>query len=1040
MKLCQTCGQLVAEEIIACPSCGSEIGEGRKFIDDYQIVEIIHEGYSSILCRAVKNDMEGSVMIRIFTPRSGVDNSIADRLKQELEQLKQLPEDYFVRHLEIRRSQDGLWYRVSEWIDAESWGALLASGIFQDYRAAFNLFSRIASILEGLHQIGHFIPHLILDDVIIFKREDGELDVKIDYKLSRFLDPKMDQPGPMLKKLLSCHPDIVNNRPLDIRSDIWSLGKIFVELLTADHEVRDFQDKIGQLSLPSEMEILLKIMLAEDPDLRPRTMANVAKTLAGIDIEAFEPDRLDHLDAVSTPVQEIRGIKKSLRFLVVILAVLILLGGLAWIYYAYSKRDSETVLGEYANQYAGAVAFVLVDYWLNDGETMVYRNRTEGTAFLVDAEGYLLTNRHVACPWLEDTKLYALIGRLKMLQRSPRLGYRAFLWFDGEKAFKRLPGLSGSTDLDDIYYINAAFRTDGMPRLTIAGVARPPIKTWQRVKSPLKDDFAVLKIDQVPIELKPLPLAINLTTMEIPRLSPVIALGFPLGRQTQAATVNVSVTRGHVRRTFKNMIQVDTSIYKGNSGGPIIDIHGNVIGIASSVAVDWATAPIPVATLLSDLGMVLPISQAAGFLHDLKAGQVKWNGFLDLSIATKLKQIAEIASRQRWVDAQSLADKELKLSFDPTLVIAAGMMHFCAKDYSGARALFVNALSMDSENDLARLMLYVIDWQAGSSTESSHGRQLLALDWRSPSEFFGYLVRILEGLVDMKTAVKGGYSNSEKGWLYYIAGLVLTKQGDLEHAENLLKKAVQSVDSNDWVFFMALAKLGQVQQQKISSLLDDVAKTKYQAETEGFAVALQNGLLAKADRRIELETIMAKLKQDTLSIHDKQSVLKKIYDHDKTNGEVLIRLIYYSAIAESWHRALEYAKNYLEIEGRENAGRLTVGILEPEILYRMGQKEQAKTILKRYKQGTKDSWYRMISEVLLAERTEASLLKKAGESPEYIITAHAALGFWAEGSGDKQKATRHYKEALGSYMDERIEYEFAVERIKKLRQDMDRKP
>ncbi|MDH3568211.1 MAG: hypothetical protein OEM61_12775, partial [Desulfobacteraceae bacterium] len=179
----------MAEEIMTCPSCGSEVREGRKYIDDYRILEILHEGYSSILCRAIKDGGEKPVMIRIFTPQSGVDKKIADRLKKELEELKKLPEDYFVRHLEIRKSQDGLWYRVSEWIDAESWGTLLASGILQDYRVAFGLFRRIASILEGLHQIGHIIPHLILDDIIVFKGEQDQLEVKIDYKLSRFLDP-----------------------------------------------------------------------------------------------------------------------------------------------------------------------------------------------------------------------------------------------------------------------------------------------------------------------------------------------------------------------------------------------------------------------------------------------------------------------------------------------------------------------------------------------------------------------------------------------------------------------------------------------------------------------------------------------------------------------------------------------------------------------------------------------------------------------------------------------------------------------------------
>jgi S1-C subfamily serine protease len=184
-----------------------------------------------------------------------------------------------------------------------------------------------------------------------------------------------------------------------------------------------------------------------------------------------------------------------------------------------------------------------------------------------------------------------------------------------------LPGLSKSVELDDIYGLSAAFRTDGEPRLTIAGVARSPDRTWQLIRSPLKDDFAVLKIDRVPEGLHPLPLDKKLEALAVPKLSPVIALGFPLGSRTQEATVNVSVTQGHVRRAFENLLQVDTSIHRGNSGGPVIDIRGKVIGIASGVAMDWIAGPVPVPTLLSDMGMVLPINKAVEFLQELKAGE-----------------------------------------------------------------------------------------------------------------------------------------------------------------------------------------------------------------------------------------------------------------------------------------------------------------------------------------------------------------------------------------------------------------------------------
>jgi S1-C subfamily serine protease len=978
--------------------------------------------------------MEGPVAIRIFTPQSGVDEKIAERLQHELEELKTLPEDYFVRHLELRRSSDGLWYRVSEWLDAENWGDLLASGRFQDLRVAVSFFYRLASILDGLHRIGHIIPHLILDDIIAFTGDEETLKVKIDYKLSRFLDPKLDRPGPMLKKLLSCHPDIIHQRPLDFRSDIWSLGKIFVELLAADPETIDFHAKIDVLTLPKDMKVLLKIMLADDPALRPSSMAEVAETLLRIKNAEIESAGRDRLKSAPTAVREIRGLKVRLSLLVAVLTILGILGVLAWIYFASHESEEQDDLGDYANRYAESVAFVMVDYFLRQDETIVYRNRSEGTAFLVDTEGYLLTNRHVACPWLEDHRLVVLINRLRPFQRPLQLEYGAYLWFEGTKAFKRLPGLSDSPDLADIYDLEAAYSSTGSPRLTIAGVARAPIKTWQKVKSPLEEDFAVLKIDRVPEGLLPLPLDHQMEALKIPRLSAVITLGFPLGSRTQEATVNVSVTRGHVRRSFENLIQVDTSIHRGNSGGPIIDSRGKVIGIASRVAMEWATGPVPVATLLPDIGMVLPINRAVNFLRDLKAGQAKWNGVLDLSIDIKLKKIMDLADQEQWAEAAALADRELASSADPNLLMAAGMMHFCAGDDKGAGSHFDRALSMDAENDRARFMLFLIDWLSGQSATSTYRPKLLALDWRSPFEFFGYLVRVLEGIIDEKSVPKGGYSKDERSWLHYVLGLILAKRGEPAKSEIHMRQAVLEADNDKWLFFLTLSRLEQMQRQRLSSLENAARKDQYQAEIKLFAMAVKESLAAKTERQNQIAPLLARLKQNDIGPEDKRAVLEKILEKEKTNGELLVGLVFFSAMTESWDRALDYARKFLEFKGRENAGRLSVGLFAIQILHHTGHQEEAKARLEGYIQHTTDVWYRSIGECLLTKRTEQSLTDQAGESPEHLVTAHTALGFWAEGSGNTEKAIKHYKEALGSYMDDRLEYEFARERIKRLRQ------
>ena len=576
-----------------------------------------------------------------------------------------------------------------------------------------------------------------------------------------------------------------------------------------------------------------------------------------------------------------------------------------------------------------------------------------------------------------------------------------------------------------------------MPRLTIAAVVKSPVKTWQLVKSPLKEDFAVLKIDRIPEGLEPLPLDPEPEVRKIAKLSPVIALGFPLGSRTQASTVNVSVTLGHVRRTFENMFQVDTSIHRGNSGGPIIDIRGKVIGIASAVVVDWTGGPMRIATPLSDIGMVLPVTGVAALMQELKAGQIKWNGVLDLSVADKLKQISEMAKQGRWAAAQGLADKELELSLDPTLVMTAGMMHFCSGDNAGAQRLFGQALSMDVENNKARLMLYILAWLGGQPDVSPHHRELLTLDWRSPDEFLGYLVHVLDGLVEEQSALKGGYTENEKAWLHYVVGLIRAKQEDLSDSEELFKEAVLTADIDDWLPFLALARLEKVQHQKMSSLKDDTAKADYRAQMESFSRSAQQIYADKRERRNRLAPLFTVLAQASLGPEGKKSIFEQLLEHNYRRGDVLARLVFYSAMAGFWSEALEYARTFLTIEGRENADRLSVGLLVPQIHYKMGQRDKARAGLEDYHRRSGDPWYRAISKCLLTEGTEKSLTEKAGESAEDLLVTYTALGFWAEGAGDGKKAMKYYREALGSYLDYRIEYEFARERIKRVKKASD---
>ncbi len=662
-----------------------------------------------------------------------------------------------------------------------------------------------------------------------------------------------------------------------------------------------------------------------------------------------------------------------------------------------------------------------------------YRNVAEGTAFLVDNDGYLMTGRHVVCPWLEDTALFATAQQLIAGGITPQFGYRLYLWFEGERAFNRAARLLETSELTDIYMVDLAFSSETSPKIAIVGVPKPPVESRDMIGSPIKDDFAILKIEQVPEGLKPLPLDLKMDPQRIPKLSPLITLGFPLGSRTQADTVNVSVTRGAVRRSFEDMLQVDASIYGGNSGGPVIDTNGRVIGIVSGVAMDWTQGFMPMQTPRWDLGMILPITRAVEFLKEIKAGQAKWNGLLDFSLEETLKKIRDKALEGRWAEAQALADEELEQSQQPTLVMGAGMMHFCAGDLTGARRLFTESLSMDSENNDARLMLYLIDWLTDKEEGLAYRDDLLNLDWRSTAEFQGYLVQVLEGLVDEESALDGWYTASERSWLNYVAGLIRSKQEDWNGAEKLTREAILSANSDAWEFYLARSRLELVQKHRREVMKSKKLLEEYNQNVTDFDKKVEASLEEKKGLEEKIAPLRMKLLSEVTTVADKAQALEEIRALLPENRQLLVGLAYYNAADEAWPKALEYIRTFLKQDGRQYSDRMGLGLMESGILHYQGQEVEAQASLEEFLRRTPDPWYQAISEYLLGKQTEDFLKKQAVESPENLITASTALGFWAEGSGDKEKAIRHYKEALGTFLDTWFEYDFAKERINRLK-------
>ena len=97
-------------------------------------------------------------------------------------------------------------------------------------------------------------------------------------------------------------------------------------------------------------------------------------------------------------------------------------------------------------------------------------------------------------------------------------------------------------------------------------------------------DLALLKVDVDAKALTPLSLA-NSDQVEVG--DPVVAIGNPFGLERTVTAGIVSALQREVRApnnyTIDHVIQTDAPINSGNSGGPLIDAEGRVIGVNSQI-------------------------------------------------------------------------------------------------------------------------------------------------------------------------------------------------------------------------------------------------------------------------------------------------------------------------------------------------------------------------------------------------------------------------------------------------------------------------
>jgi len=243
---------------------------GREILDgQFQIIQKIGSGGMGSVYKAAEPKMNRMVAIKILHPRLSGRKDLASRFRREARAMSQLSHPNTVRVFLSEELDDGSLCIVMELLEGRSLNQAVRRDGPMPLDKAVPILSQVCGALQEAHVMG-IVHRDLKPENIYLCNQGGLIDYPkvLDFGLAKVTEQQM-RPGSLIltqegmvfgtPEFMS--PEQAQGKPLDARSDIYSLAVILFEMLT------------GKLPFVTQtpMEYIQKHVLE-----KPRTLAESA--------------------------------------------------------------------------------------------------------------------------------------------------------------------------------------------------------------------------------------------------------------------------------------------------------------------------------------------------------------------------------------------------------------------------------------------------------------------------------------------------------------------------------------------------------------------------------------------------------------------------------------------------------------------------------------------------------------------------------------------------------------------------------------------
>lgn len=233
-------------------------------IRGYELRERLGEGDFGIVYRAYQASVGREVAIKVIRPEYANRPSFVRQFEVEAQLVAQIEHPHVVSLYDYWREPDGA-YLVMRWLRGGSLRSSLDRGPF-DAPAAMRLLDQVGSALASAHRQG--VIHSDIKPANVLLDDEGNAYLSDFGIAARRVD---SDGGPLSTSPAYVSPEEIAGRTPTASSDIYSLGMLAHELLTAVHPVSD-QARRGVSEIRPELSPAIDVVIdqatASDPAMR----------------------------------------------------------------------------------------------------------------------------------------------------------------------------------------------------------------------------------------------------------------------------------------------------------------------------------------------------------------------------------------------------------------------------------------------------------------------------------------------------------------------------------------------------------------------------------------------------------------------------------------------------------------------------------------------------------------------------------------------------------------------------------------------------